>query len=78
MSKNKSQDEIKKEYLKRVNSPVYMRRLKKNVELLRYYKENFNPKVDTYIVRSVAKYFTEDLKNPIPKYIPAVEDTSDI
>jgi hypothetical protein len=76
MTKNKSQDEIKKEYLKRVNSPLYMRRLKKNIELLSYYKDNINPKIDTYTVRSVAKYFTEDLKNPIPKYVPSVEDTS--
>lgn len=78
MSKNKSQDEIKKEYLKRVNSPVYMRRLKKNIQLLRYYKDNFNPKIDTYAVRSVAKYFTEDLKNPIPKYVSSTEESNDV
>lgn len=76
MSKaNKKQDDVNKEYLKRVNSPTYMKRIKKNMELLKTYKMICNPKLDMQSLRSAAKYFTEDIKNPIPKFVALSEDT---
>ena len=78
MSKaNKKQDEANKEYLKRVNSPIYIKRIKKNIELLKTYRDICNPKLDMQSLRSAAKYFTEDIKNPIPRYVATVEDNSD-
>lgn len=78
MSKaNNKQEDNNKEYLKRVNSPIYMKRLKKNMELLKTYKMICNPKLEMQSLRSAAKYFTEDIKNPIPRYVSTTEDTSE-
>jgi hypothetical protein len=69
MQKNKQKKERsgREEYLKRINSPAYVKLVKRNVESLTIYnlfsRNNSMPK---QLIRELSKSFAEDIKNPIP------------
>jgi len=67
MKKQKpTQRNSREEYLKRVNNLQYKKSLHRNISLFDTYNlVAHGGKIKHYVIRDVAKYFAEDIKNPI-------------
>lgn len=60
--------DVKAEYIKRMKSPAYVKQVKRNVELITRYNLAYNnSKLEAHVIRGIAHYFAEDVKNPITK-----------
>jgi len=75
---NKFKDNVnaRNEYLKRVNSPSYVHKVKRNVELISTYSRFIKSKNTKSQIRKIASYFADDLRNPIIK-ISQVKENKD-
>lgn len=71
--------DVKAEYVKRMKSPIYMKNVKRNVEEISNYNFLYNEsKLKPHEIRSIARYFAEDIKNPIMKPNQIVEEKPDV
>lgn len=70
-------ENVKAEYLKRMNSPIYRKSVKRSMNaLMNYNMFCRNSTLKLHELRSIAKYFADDIKNPvIAKYVEV--DNSD-
>lgn len=72
LSKTSSQEAAKFEYLKKMNSPAYRKGVKRNINLLQTYNRICRDnKMTSSDIRDVAKYFSDNIRNPVGNYKPA-------
>jgi hypothetical protein len=65
----------REEYLKRVNSPSYVKLVKRNVQSLTIYNlYSRNNSMSKQLIRELSKSLADDIKNPIPMLKEIVSD----
>ena len=71
-------DVVREEYLKKMNSPIYRKKMKRSMQqLLTYNRIVHNNKHEKYELRKIAEYFLEDIKNPVMSRVVVEQDTDD-
>ena len=81
MSNNKKlsgPDVVRAEYLKRMNSPIYRKSIKRKMrDLDTYNRICRNNALKQHELRSIAKYFADDIKNPIMQKVIVEKENVD-
>jgi len=76
--KEKTAEERKAEYLKRIKSPGYIKTVKRNMQMFNTYNMNLHKgKVSKRYLREAASYFADDIRNPIARLTQVVEVSND-
>jgi len=72
--KDKVIKDVKAEYIKRIKSPAYVKRVKRNVqEIATFNLLHDKNRLKDYEIKQIAHYFAEDIKNPITKPSQVIE-----
>lgn len=67
--------DTKAEYMKRMKSPAYVKQVKRSIQLFDTYNLIYcDNKIPRHVLRKVAQYFAEDIKNPITKPTQIIEE----
>jgi hypothetical protein len=76
--KKSGPDAVREEYLKKMNSPIYRKKIKRSMQqLLTYNRIVHNNKLEKYELRKIAEYFLEDIKSPVMSRVTVDQDTDD-
>ena len=77
-NKERSPEERKAEYLKRIKSPAYVKMVKRNVQMFEMYNLNTHKgKLKRCHLRQAASYFADDIRNPVTRLYQVTEGSND-
>jgi len=76
--KERTPEERRAEYLKRIKSPGYVKTIKRNMQMFNTYNMKVHKgKLKKNYIREAASYFADDIRNPITRLYQVVEVSND-
>jgi len=76
--KERTPEERRAEYLKRIKSPGYVKTIKRNMQMFNTYNMKVHKgKLKKNYIREAASYFADDIRNPITRLNQVVEVSND-
>jgi hypothetical protein len=75
--KERTPEEKKAEYLKRIKSPAYIKNVKRNMQMFETYNVLMHKgKLKKGFMRSAASYFADDIRNPVTRMYQVTEGSN--
>lgn len=57
---------VRYEYLKKVNSSLYRKQVKRSIQMVTFYSENYlNGRITRSDMHTMSRYFLDDIKSPV-------------
>jgi len=76
--KEKTAEERRADYLKRIRSPGYVKAVKRSMQLFGTYNRIVHKdKIKKSYLREAAEYFADDIRNPVTRLNQVVEVSND-
>ena len=76
--KERTPEERKAEYLKRIKSPSYVKNVKRNMQMFEMYNLIVHKnKLKKNYMRGAASYFADDIRNPVTRLYQVTEGSND-
>ena len=76
--KERTPEERRAEYLKRIKSPAYVKSVKRNIQLFDMHNiMSHKGKLKKSYLREAACYFADDIRNPVTRLYQVTEGSND-